>query len=417
MRVAVIGAGIVGVTSAYELASDGHEVEVFEAGSAVAGGASFANAGVLAPGYVAPWAAPGLPGKLLRSLLSRHAPMRLRGLAALGMMPWLWRWWRACHADAHRGNRERMFRLACYSRERLEGLTQGLRLEYERGHGFLVLLRSDGDLRQARAGIKLLSELGVAFELLDATRSHAVEPGLNTDMPLRAAIHLPRDGVGNCRQFAHLLKAEAQQRGARFHFGRPVTGLRPGAPATLRLPAGDQAFDAVVVCAGVASAGLLAPLGLKLPLAPVWGHSLTVPLRHVDGLGQLGPRGALMDERYKVALSRLGRRVRVSGGGELGGRAGTPAPAALATLYKVLHDWFPGSAHLAQAQPWKGARPMLPDGPPLLGASGMEGVWLNLGHGASGWALAAGSARVLADQMAGRSPAIDVTGLGIERLT
>ena len=416
MHVAVVGAGIIGATSAYELAADGHEVEVFEADATVAGGASFANAGVLSPGWMMPWAAPGMPAKVMRHLLSPHAPVRVSGLAALGMLPWLWRWWRACRPEVHRTNRERMFRLACYSRERLEGLTRSLRLDYERSSGYLVLLRDESDLRRARAGIKVLSDLGVPFALLDAAGALAVEPGLNAEMALRAAIHLPRDGVANCRQFAHLLKAEAQQRGVHFHFNQPVLKLRPGSRVQLQLRAGEQSFDAVVVCAGASSTALLSPLGLRLPLAPVWGHSLTVPLRQVEDLGQLGPRSALMDERYKVAISRLGRRVRVAGSAELGGRTGQMNAAALGTLYKVLHDWFPGAAHLSQAQPWRGARPMLADGPPVLGASGRDGVWLNLGHGASGWALAAGSARVLADLMARRRPAIDISGLGVGRL-
>ena len=422
MRVAIIGAGIIGVTTAYELVADGHEVSVFERGPGVAGGTSFANAGVIAAGHIAPWAAPGMPRQMLTQLFGRHAPMRLGGLTALGLAPWMWRWWRACRPAVHQANRVRMHRLAQYSRERLDGLTQSLRLDHERSAGYTVLLRDERDLKLARGGIKLLSELGVRFELLDAARTRLVEPGLNEDTPLRAAIHLPGDGVGNCRQFAHLLKAEAQRLGAQFHFQQAVRAIRPGAPATLALGAGagagagEQSFDAVVVCAGPQAGELLAAIGLKLPLAPVWGYSLTAPLRLRDDHAEVGPRSAVMDERYKVAITRLGRRVRVAGSAELGGSAQQFHPGAMATLYQVLHDWFPGAAQMAQAQRWKGARPMLPDGPPVLGASGRPGVWLNLGHGASGWALSAGSARVLADLVGGRDPALDLEGLGIERL-
>ncbi len=416
MRIAIVGAGIVGVTSAYELAADGHEVVVFERHDSVAGGASFANAGVVSPGYVAPWAAPGMPRKLLSQLLARHAPLRLALPGALALAHWGWRWWRACRPAVHAANRAAMFRLATFSRDRLEDLRTGLRLETERAEGYMVLLRREQDLRLARGGIRQLSELGVPFELLDAERVRAREPGLNPGTPLRAAIHLPRDGVLNCRQFAHGLKAEAQRLGTQFRFGAPVSALRPGARPGLVGADGEQRFDAVVVCAGVQAAELLRPIGLKLPLAPVWGYSLTAPLRDVDGHAEIGPRGGLMDERYKVAISRLGRRVRVAGSAELGGRAGSFHPRAIATLYQVLHDWFPGAAQLAQAQRWKGARPMLPDGPPLIGASGQPGIWLNLGHGSSGWALSAGSARLLADLVAGRPPSVDPAGLGIERL-
>jgi D-amino-acid dehydrogenase len=280
----------------------------------------------------------------------------------------------------------------------------------------MVLLRSDADLALARDGIKLLSELGVPFSLLDATRARQIEPGLSEETALRAAIHLPQDGVGNCRQFAHLLRNEAQRLGARFRFDDRVRTVRPGTLVEIETAGGAMSVDAAVICAGPQAAALLRPIGLRLPIARVWGYSLTAPLRHVDGHGLLGPRSGLMDERFKVAISRLGQRVRVAGSAEIGGRAGSFNPKAMATLYRVLHDWFPGATQIAQAQRWKGARPMLPDGPPVIGASGQPGIWLNLGHGSSGWALAAGSARLLADLVGQRPPAVDPEGLGIERL-
>jgi D-amino-acid dehydrogenase len=172
----------------------------------------------------------------------------------------------------------------------------------------------------------------------------------------------------------------------------------------------------VVVCAGAEANALLAPIGLKLPLAAVHGYSVTAPLRHHDGLPPAAPRAALMDERYKVAISRLGQRVRVAGSAELGGRVDELRAAPLATLYRVLDEWFPGAAVVREAQTWKGSRPMLPDGPPVLGESGRPGVWLNLGHGSSGWALACGSARVLAELISGRAAPIDLAALGVSRL-
>ena len=416
MRFAVIGAGIVGVATAYELAADGHEVTVFERQGGVAAETSFANAGIVAPGYVTPWAAPGMPAKVLRHLFERHAPVRLAGWSVLAQAPWLWHWWRACSPPVWQANRERMFRLARFSRDRLEGLTRELRLEYEQSQGVLVLLRSDRELEGARGSLRLLAELGVPFELIDAARSRAIEPGLNPQAALRAAIHLPQDGVGNCRQFAHLLKGEAQRLGAEFRFNAPVRRIEPGNPVRVEHIGGQTSFDDVVICAGVDSTALLAPLGLNLPLAPIHGYSITAPLKLPDGPDLAGPRSALMDERYKVAITRLGQRVRVAGSAEIGGSAQHFNEAALRTLYRVLDDWFPGAARLAEAQRWKGARPMLPDGPPVLGASGRPGVWLNLGHGSSGWALACGSARAVADLAAGRPAPIDLSGLGIDRL-
>ena len=198
--------------------------------------------------------------------------------------------------------------------------------------------------------------------------------------------------------------------------------LDPAAPGSLHVwTLGDDApvqrhFEAVVVCGGVDSAALLRPLGLRIPLAAVYGYSISAPIR--DPLN--APRSALMDERYKVAITRMGNRVRVAGSAEIGGLPEKKRPASIQTLYKVLHDWFPGAAQLANTgagvQEWKGARPMLPDGPPMIGATGIPGVWINLGHGSSGWALACGSARVVADLMGGHEPEVDIEGLGIERL-
>jgi D-amino-acid dehydrogenase len=444
MRIAVVGAGIIGVTTAYELAAEGHEVTVLERHGSVSSETSFANAGIVAPGYVTPWAAPGMPGKVLAHLFAAHAPVRLNARLDVAALNWLWRWWRACGARSHAANRTRMQRLAMFSRDRLHALTRELALEYERRQGYLVLLRRPKDLAAAQPGLALLGELGVAFQLLDAVACRQAEPGLNAETPLHAGIFLPRDEVANCRQFALLLRAQAERAGARFRLHTTVHSIRPGARPVLThqhlppdeptlasradpphddpdtVPMGgapvDETFDAVVVCAALGAPALLRPLGLRLPLLAVHGYSVTAPLRHLDDYLDLGPRAGLMDERYKVAISRLGNRVRVAGSAEIGGTLARHHPGALATLYKVLDDWFPGAARMSRAQVWKGARPMLPDGPPVLGASGIPGVWLNLGHGSSGWALACGSARVVADALASRPPAIDVEGLGVERL-
>jgi D-amino-acid dehydrogenase len=417
VRVAVVGAGIVGVTTAYELALAGHETTVFERCGSVAAETSFANAGVLAPGYVTPWAAPGMPGKILRQLFSPHAAVRLGGFGALKQLPWLWRWWRACQPSVHVPNRSAMQRLARFSRQRLHEITQTLRLDYQQQPGYLVLLRTAADLKLAEGGLALLLELQVEHQLIDAKSVRLLEPGLNPDTALHAAIRLPQDGVGNCRHFAHLLKAEAQRLGVRFCFDADVRGLQPGTAPTLTTADGStHHFDAVVICAGVEANTLLKQVGLTLPLAPVYGYSVTAPLRHLEAHPNLGPKAALMDEKYKVAISRLGDRVRVAGSAEIGGQLDNIALGPLRTLYRVLDDWFPGATLERQAQHWKGARPMLPDGPPVLGASGAPGVWLNLGHGSSGWVLSCGSARVLAELVSGRAPPLDMSRLELSRL-
>lgn len=445
MRIAVIGAGVVGVTTAFELGADGHAVTVFERHATVGAEASFGHAGLMAPGNVAPWAAPGMPRKVISRLFGSHPPLRLRGAVDASTLAWLWRWWRACRPLPHRLNRARMVRLAQFSRDRLDALTNRLHLEFESAQGCLIVLRSPRELAIAQPGLQALAQLGVAVEVVDGDACRRIEPGLNPATPLHAGIHCKDDRVGNCRQFAHLLRREAERAGVRFVFDTTVERIDPGPQPELvvrRSPSGfedrdsargtrghdrtdiapregddgHRSFDAVVVCNALGALPLLRPLGVRLPLLAVHGCSLTAPLRRDDVHMHLEPRAGVVDARHEVAISRLGNRVRVAGGAEIGGDAERSHPATAAMLDKVLDDWFPGVVNYAQAQRWKGARPMLPDGPPVLGPSGREGVWLNVGHGDSGWALACGSARLVADAIVGRPTPIGIDGLGIARL-
>lgn len=405
MRVAIIGAGIVGVTTAYELACDGHEVTVFERRGAAAEEASFANAGVIAPGYVTPWAAPGMPTKVLRQALGAHKAVRLRAPRSLGQLAWGWRWLRACDPARYAASRQAMLTLAQFSQQQLRSITSALSLERENAPGFMVLLRSEKDLKRAQAQLELLAAAGIAHRVLKPDQARDIEPALSIDAPLHAAIHLPDDEVGNCRQFALQIKSQAQELGVQFEFNAHVAPLDPNSSTTLSIAnystqsRAMKSFDSVVVCAGSDSGRLLQRLHVRLPLLPVCGYSISASIREpLDA-----PRSGVMDEHYKVAITRLGQRVRVAGMAEVGGSLSHIDDSAVQTLYKVLHDWFPGAAkHTAGIQTWKGARPMLPDGPPVIGPAGPPGVWLNLGHGSSGWALSCGSARLLADLLTGR---------------
>jgi D-amino-acid dehydrogenase len=415
MKIAVIGAGIIGITTAYELACDGHEVTVLERRGAAAEESSFAHAGIVAPGYISPWAAPGMPAKFIQSLFSRHAAIKVRLPLSASELGWMWRWYRACKLETYLRNRAHLQKLAVYSQERLHHITADLKLEYERSDGYMVLLRSEKDSKGMQPGLTVLRDVGVDFKEIDADAARKIELALNPDTSFFGALSLPNDEVGNSRQFALMLKNEAQRLGVIFAFNTTVTQLSAdrgvaigieGEPETLQ-------FDAAVMCAGLDSARLLAPVGLKIPMAAVHGYSVSATIREPLN----APRSAVMDERYKVAISRLGNRVRVAGSAELGGSLDKKSAGALQTLYKVLHDWFPGAANLSKGvQEWKGARPMLPDGPPLVGSSGVAGLWLNLGHGSSGWTLSCGSARALADMIGGRKPDVDVSGLDVGRI-
>jgi D-amino-acid dehydrogenase len=414
MKIAVIGAGVIGITTAYELAAQGHQVSVFDRNSSCAEESSFANAGVISPGYTSPWAKPGMIWYVLRYMWQRDTPVRVFK-PNLTELHWLWQWQKACNPESFAANRARMMRLALYSQHRLHTLTDTLGLDHERGSGHMVLLRSERESQLMQASLEVMRDAGLSFKSLSSDEARQIEPALNPNTALAQAIYFPDDEVGNCRQFTLLLKAQAETLGVKFHFNTPIAALQRTQPRTIHKTTNNtsETFDAVVMCAGVASAQLLRPLGLRIPLAAIQGYSISAPIREpLDA-----PKSSVMDERYKVTFSRLGQRIRISGGAEVGGDLRKHHAGSIQTLYRVLEDWFPGAARTQDSvQVWKGVRPMLPDGPPLIGPSGVDGVWLNLGHGSSGWALSCGSAKAVADQIGGRKPEVNLEGLGLERL-
>ncbi|HEY8566651.1 MAG TPA: D-amino acid dehydrogenase [Beijerinckiaceae bacterium] len=418
MRVAVLGAGIIGVTTAHELARAGAEVTLVERREGVALETSAGNAGVVAPGYVTPWAAPGMPSKVLRTLLAPTGPVVFRPNLDPALWRWIARWLGECAAERFRINKPRMQRLAFYSRERLRAARDELGIAYDRSEGYLQLFRTEKERALAEPALGLLRELGVPHRLVDPATCLDIEPGLAgaAARPV-GGLHLPEDEAGDCAAFARALSHRFRQAGIATRFGTVVTSLtlEGGRITGLRLagPDGPEilACDAVVVALGPESAALLAPLGIDVPIYPVKGYSITLPVRD----DAAAPRAALMDEAYKVAITRLGDRVRVAGTAELGSRALTPRQKPVETLLKVVRDWFPRGVDTGTITPWVGARPMTPDGPPILGPTAVPGLFLNLGHGSTGWAMSLGSAKIVADLVTGARPEIDVAGLTIAR--
>jgi len=413
MHVLVIGAGIIGVTTAYELRSRGFEVTVLDRRPGAAQEASYANAGVLSVAYAGPWAQPGMPGKVLRSLWHSTSPVIFRPSVDPAQWRWILRWLGECRLARFQVNKQRMQRLAEYSRSVLHELRNRHALEFEQSKGWLQLFRTEADLVRARPAIELLAQAGTAHRLIDASACRVIEPALIDATPLAGGLYLPDEETGNCAYFARLLRDLAAAGGAEFRFETPVKALRfeGGRFAAAQTPTGAVAADAVVVAAGADSARLLRGSGLRLPLYPVKGYSLTAPISR----DEFAPMVSVMDEAYKVAITRMGNRLRIAGTAELGNRKLQLRDAALGTLLRVARDWFPGAAAYSQSRAWVGARPMLPDGPPVLGATSIPNCFLNLGHGSTGWSLACGSARIVADIVAGVKPQIDLDGLTIGR--
>ncbi|RQU85734.1 D-amino acid dehydrogenase [Burkholderia cenocepacia] len=430
MHVIVLGAGVIGVTTAWHLREAGCDVTVIEREADVAQATSLGNAGVIAPGYVTPWAAPGMPGKILKYLFKPASPLIFRPTLDAAQWRWIARWLRECEFERFRVNKQRMQRIAYYSRACLHAFRERYPFDYGASRGYLQLLRGAFDVDMVQPALKVLRDAGIAFRELDAAGCTAIEPGLRwaRQAPV-GGIYLPDDEAGDCARFTRELRVLCEAHGVTFRFntelraldvaGEKARGVHVVAVGGNHEGNGSGgarhgttlAADAIVVALGVDSAGLLRPYGIDVPLYPVKGYSATLAV--VDD--EKAPCAALMDESLKTAITRFGPTLRVAGTAELGNCHAALRQQALDTLMKVLDDWFPHAADRASARFWVGRRPMTPDGPPLLGASGIDGLWLNVGHGSTGWAMSMGSGKVVADLVTGRTPEIDLAGLTLER--
>ena len=415
MKILILGSGVIGTTAAWYLSQAGHEVSVVDRQSAPGMETSFANAGEVSPGYSAPWAGPGVPVKAIKWLLMRHSPLVIQPL----MDPSMWRWGlsmlRNCTAARYRVNKARMVRLAEYSRDCLQTLRADTGLAYdERSQGTLQLFRTQAQLDGTAEDIEVLRQYRVPYEVLDMDGCVRHEPALaGVREKFVGGMRLPGDETGDCFLFTQRLAALAQARGVQFrqgvniqqieHVGGDITGVRTDA--------GLLQADRYVVALGSYSPLLLAPLGLRLPVYPVKGYSLTLPI--VDAAH--APESTVMDETHKVAVTRLGDRIRVGGTAELTGYDLSLKSERRGTLDHVVGDLFPRGGDLTQAKFWTGLRPMTPDGTPVIGPTRYPKLWLSTGHGTLGWTMAAGSGQLLADWMGSTGPRIDIEGLSLSR--
>lgn len=415
MKVLVLGGGVIGVTSAYYLAKAGHEVEVVERRDGPGAETSFANAGQISPGYSSPWAGPGVPLKALKWLSMRHGPLVLRPTADPAMWVWLLRMLGNCTSKRYAINKARMVPLAEYSRDRLRELRVETGIAYdERSLGTLQLFRTRRQLDEVTKDVDVLRQFGVGYEVVGREGCIAAEPGLaRAPADFVGGLRLPGDETGDCRLFTERLAAVAVALGVRFsyrsefhHFsteGKAVAGAVTSQ--------GLRVADAYVVALGSHAAAAVRGLGLKLPVYPVKGYSLTIPVADEA----MAPVSTVMDETYKTAITRLGDRIRVGGTAELAGFDMSLRAGRRAALEHSFTGLFPHGGDVRQAAYWCGLRPMTPDGPPIVGATPVQRLFLNTGHGTLGWTMACGSGRVIADIVGGATPEIDVGGLNLAR--
>lgn len=416
MRVIVLGSGVIGVTSAYYLAKQGAEVTVLDRQAGPAEETSFGNAGQISPGYSTPWAAPGIPFKAVKWMFQHHAPLAVQLDGSMWQLQWMMQMLKNCGADQYAVNKERMVRVAEYSRDCLRTLRDETGIRYEnRSKGTLQIFRKESQLDAVQRDIEVLKETGVEFELLDRESLGRVEPALaEVKDKLVGGLHLPNDETGDCYLFTNALATEAKVMGVDFQFNQNVEKLivEGGEIKGVLVNGKVLTADRYVLAFGSYSRNFLKPLNLDLPVYPVKGYSLTVPI--VDPTH--APQSTVLDETYKIAITRFDQRIRVGGMAELSGFNLGLNEDRRGTLEMVTRDLFPGG-DLEQASFWTGLRPMTPDSTPIIGATQYKNLFLNTGHGTLGWTMACGSGKLISDLVLGHTPEISTDGLSLQRYT
>lgn len=416
MDVLVLGSGAVGTSLAYFLAKKGFKVTVVDRQDGAGLETSYGNAGQISPGYASPWAAPGIPMKAIKWLMQReHAPLAIRPTGSLKQYHWMWQLLRNCNEKSYATNKARMVRVSEYSRDCLRDLRKEIDLHYEeRTLGTTQLLRTEVQMQAIQKDIAVLEAFNVPYEVLDRDGIVAVEPALAKSVhKLAGGLRLPNDETGDCYLYTSRLAEKAKALGVTFKFGVVVEKIdTDGKKVTGVWVDGEKlTADAYAVCLGSYGAGKLAPIGIEIPVYPLKGYSLTIPITNPE----MAPQSTILDETYKIAITRFDQRIRVGGMAELMGYDLSLNPRRRETLEFVTNDLYPEGGNLPEALFWTGLRPATPDGTPILGRAKYENLFLNIGHGTLGWTMAAGSGRYVSDLIAGDTPEISTEGLDLSR--
>ena len=413
MKVLVLGAGVVGVTCAHYLFRDGHEVTVIDRQPGAASETSFGNAGGVCPGFAGPWAAPGMPLKVLRWLFLNNAPLMLRPRLDPAQWRWLAQFVFNCTVGRFARNKARMQRVAHYSKACLVKLREDTGIDYDHGTGgVLQIFRTEEEFEAGRRAAKVLEQFEVEHRLVDSDEVLTIEPALDAgNVSLSGGLHLPTDETGDCYLFTTRLAERLQAAGVRFRFGTNVEAIATerGRVSGIVTDSGTLAADCYVVALASDAPVLLKPLGIDLPIYPVKGYAITLD----DAQSEFSPRSSVMDEHSKVMMTRLGTRLRAAGVAEIAGHDRTVNPAKAAGVRDAARELFPRAGDFSKVTYWAGLRPMTPDGPPYLGATPYSNLFLNLGQGSNGWTQACGCGRIVADLIGGRIPEIDLDGLSL----
>ena len=424
LRISILGAGVAGLTTAWYLARDGHEVEVIERNTGVALETSFANGAQLSYSYVAPLAGPGVLPKVPPWLLRRDSPLRFYPAVDPHQWRWLLEFVLACNRDTSDLTTRRLLTLSFYSRALMHNFVahEAPDFGYAKS-GKLVVFSDQAGFDSARRLLDYQRSLGCEQEALDRDQCIALEPALGDAQSalhkrLVGGIHTPSEEVGDCYRFCLALEAKLRSMSVKFRLGTTLESIRAegGRVVALRTDQGEHPTEACVLTLGAQSPFLVRPLGLRLPIYPLKGYSLTLPA------SARAPRISITDFKRKVVYAPLDHQgtpqLRVAGMADIAGYSQHIDPVRLGQLIKESKLAFPAATDYTQSaasmQPWAGLRPATPKGTPILGATPYANLFLNCGHGALGWTLALGSARIVADLIKGKPPAIALDGFGIE---
>lgn len=417
MKVVVLGAGVVGVTTAWWLTREGMSVTIIDRQPGPGLETSFANGGQISANHATPWAGPGTPWKALKWLGRIDAPLLFHLRMDRHLAGWLARFLANCTPARSRRNTERALRVALYSRRQMAAIRQETGIAYDQlTRGILHIFRNETDYAEALPGCELMNRLGCERRIVDADACVALEPALASARPrLVGGIFSPDDESGDAYAFTQRLARLAAGQGAEFRWSTTIASLR-SERGRIEAAVTDQGepieADAFVLAFASWSPALLRPLGVTLPVYPAKGYSLTIPIGGRAG----APTVSLIDDEFKMVYSRLGDRLRIAGTAEFAGWDAGVTPARAQFLLRTAMALFPDCGDAARAEAWAGLRPSTPDGVPVIGrVPGLENLILNTGHGTLGWTMAAGSGRLVADLLAGRPPQIPLDDLGIER--
>jgi D-amino-acid dehydrogenase len=408
VKVLVLGAGVVGVASAWYLAQAGHEVTVLDRNAAAGMETSFANGGQISASHAEPWAKPSVVPKILRWLGREDAPLLFRPRADWAQWAWGMRFLAECAPGRFERNCRALAGLAAYSRDSLRALRESLGIAYDHlARGILHFATNAEDFQVLAQSAEAVRALGVERRVLSASECLALEPALRESRDAVAGgVYTPQDESGDARLFTEELARLASQCGVAFRFNSSIQGIETlgGEVTALRLKEGEAKADAYVVCLGSYSPLVLRPLGIRIPVYPLKGYSITLAL----GPAERGaaPSVSLTDEAHKIVISRLGDRLRAAGTAELTGYDTSINPVRCAAIAARVRELFPGLGGITTHERWTGLRPATPNNVPIIGRTRLRNLYVNTGHGTLGWTLACGSGRALADLVSGREPEV-----------